>query len=126
MNISISRIDRLGAGVSSLCAIHCALMPFLAAILPLAGFRFLDDARFEWVMIALSITLASLGVRRGIHLHHDNRVWILFGAGAISLLASRVLAHGVFQLAFAVAGGLLFVFSHWINHRLGRSCGCHH
>jgi len=77
-------------------------------------------------MIVLSVILASLGVRRGIRIHRDHRLWILFGGGAISLLASHALAHGIFQLALAVTGGMLFVVSHWINHRLRRCCGCNH
>jgi MerC mercury resistance protein len=34
-----SHIDRIGAGVSFVCAVHCALMPFVIALLPFVGHR---------------------------------------------------------------------------------------
>jgi len=53
---NISSIDRLGAGVSFACAIHCAIVPFAATILPLLGFGFLADRRVECTVFLTSIT----------------------------------------------------------------------
>jgi hypothetical protein len=79
MNATVSRIDRLGSGVSFLCAIHCAIMPFVVAHLPLAGSAFLADERLEWSIVGVSIILAGMSVWRGIRIHQERRVLILFG-----------------------------------------------
>jgi MerC mercury resistance protein len=61
-SVSISRIDRLGAGVSFLRAIHCAVLLFAATVLPLLGFGFLADERVEQMFLLTSIALASASV----------------------------------------------------------------
>ena len=38
-----SRIDRIGAGESFLCAIHCMLMPLIVTVLPFIGHSFLTS-----------------------------------------------------------------------------------
>ena len=55
--------DRLGATASFLCAIHCAALPFVLAVLPLLGLSFLADHRFErgFVMFACALALTALG-----------------------------------------------------------------
>jgi MerC mercury resistance protein len=66
-----SHIDRIGAGVSFVCAVHCALMPFVIALLPFAGHSFLADGRLENIIVAISITLAGLSVWAGIRVHGE-------------------------------------------------------
>ena len=78
--LSISRIDRLGAGVSFICAIHCAIVPFAATVLPLLGFGFLADERIERTVLITSIGLASASVCWGIRVHRQRRILLLFGA----------------------------------------------
>src|SRR6478672_8405035 len=50
--------DRFGATASFLCAIHCALLPFVIAVLPALGLAFLADHRFERGFIAFASVLA--------------------------------------------------------------------
>lgn len=61
MNSSVltSRLDRLGAGVSFACAIHCAIMPFVIALMPFIGYTFLADERLENIIVGLSVALAA-------------------------------------------------------------------
>src|SRR5690348_9027020 len=56
--------DRVGATASFLCAVHCALLPFVIALLPLIGLGFLADHRFERVFVACAAALASRSEER--------------------------------------------------------------
>ncbi len=120
--LNISRIDRLGASISFLCAIHCAIVPFAATILPLAGFGFLADERLERMVLMTSIALASASICWGIRIHRQRRILLLFGVALYLILAGRGLARGPAEIALVVLGAALFVFGHLLNHRLCKSC----
>jgi hypothetical protein len=128
MNLSydISRIDRLGVGVSSLCAIHCAIVPVAATVLPLLGFGFLADKRIEHTVLLVSIALASDSVCWGIRIHRQRRILVLFGAALLLMLAGRGFTEGSAEATLVVLGAALFVCGHLVNHYLCRRCQrCH-
>ena len=52
--------DRVGAVASFLCAIHCALLPFVLALLPFMGLEFLADHRLERAFVLFDGLLAVL------------------------------------------------------------------
>jgi hypothetical protein len=119
---NLARIDRLGAGVSLGCAIHCAVMPFAATILPLLGFGFLADERAELVVFLASIALAGTSVCWGIRIHRQRRILVLFGAALFLGVVGRVFAEDLVEIALVVPGAALFVCGHWVNRRLCRRC----
>jgi hypothetical protein len=57
--------DRLGATASFLCALHCAALPFVFALLPALGLEFLADHTFERWFIAFATLLATTMLVRG-------------------------------------------------------------
>ena len=118
----ISRIDRLGASVSFLCAIHCAVVPFAAIVLPLVGFGFLADERIERTVLITSIALASASVCWGIRIHRQRRILLLFGVALFLMLIGRGFARGLTEIALVVPGAALFVCGHLLNRHLCRSC----
>jgi hypothetical protein len=125
--LDVSRIDRLGAGVSFLCAIHCAIVPFAATVLPLVGLGFLADERTERIVLITSVALASTSVCWGIRIHRQRRILVLFGAALVLILAGRVFAQGVLEIALVVPGAVLFVCGHLVNNHLSRRCkSCGH
>jgi hypothetical protein len=123
---NISKIDRLGAGVSFLCAIHCAIVPSAATVLPLLGFGFLADKRVEHSVLLVSIALASTSVCWGIRIHRQRRILALFGAALFLVLVGRGFAQGSAEITLVVLGAVLFVCGHVVNHHLCRHCQrCH-
>lgn len=52
-------LDLTGTAVSWVCLIHCLALPFLIALLPLAGLSFLLDERIEWVIIGVSVAVGA-------------------------------------------------------------------
>ena len=118
----ISRIDRLGAYVSFACAIHCAVVPFAATILPLVGFGFLANKRVEHSVLLVSVALASVSVCWGIRIHRQRRILAIFGAALVLIMVGRGFADGFAEIGFIVMGAALFSCGHLLNHRLCRSC----
>src|ERR1043165_1712025 len=61
--------DRVGATASFLCAVHCAALPFVFALLPAIGLGFLANHSFERWFIAFATTLALTMLIRGYRRH---------------------------------------------------------
>jgi len=118
--------DRIGATASFLCAIHCAALPFVLAILPLVGLEFLASHTFErgFVMFACALALFSLG--RGYRRHHMSQPLTFALPGLTLLLLGVTLAEGysiVVHSVLVTIGGLLVAFSHFLNLRADRMAG---
>src|SRR5215831_16524451 len=63
--------DRVGATASFLCAIHCAALPFVFALLPALGLGFLANHGFEHWFIAFATVLALTMLTRGYRRHRE-------------------------------------------------------
>jgi hypothetical protein len=117
-----SLLDRLGATGSLLCAIHCALLPLLIALLPSIGIAAWLGEGFEqgFVMFAtlLGVSTLAWGYRR----HRAVRaLWLLLpGLAALWLgVGYAPLHHAVVPHAVVMTlGGTLVGLAHLANLRL--------
>ena len=112
--------DRLGAMASFLCAIHCALLPFVLALLPFLGLEFLADQRFERGFVLFACALALIALIRGFRRHQQPLPLLLAVPGLALLLLGvtyaenySVILHGVLK----TSGGLLLASAHFVNLR---------
>lgn len=118
--------DRVGFTASLLCAVHCALLPLVLALLPalglgIGGWIDLDQA-FVVFATLLGVTTLALGYRR----HRAFRAWalllpglLLVWAGAFTVLHT----HSVFHAAVMTTGGLLLAAAHLVNLRMTHAAG---
>lgn len=116
--------DRLGATASFLCAIHCAALPFVIALLPVLGLSFLADHRFEAGFVAFASVLASLALISGYRRHRRRLPLLLAVPGLVLLLLGVTFLHGNTPLLHSVlvtCGGLLVASAHFVNLRVDRS-----
>ncbi|MDQ3056449.1 MAG: MerC domain-containing protein [Pseudomonadota bacterium] len=113
--------DRVGLAGSFLCAVHCAVLPLVLALLPAFGLKiggWLDiDQAFVVFATLLGATTLTLGYRR----HRVFRAWLwlvpglgLVWLGAFTRLHNHTLSHAVVM----TIGGLLLAAAHFINLRL--------
>jgi hypothetical protein len=118
-------LDTTGVVVSWLCVVHCIVLPFAVALLPLAGLSFLLDESIELMIIAVSVAVAALGLLPGYFRQHGRlRAVILFAAG-ISLLGLGRAAFEddlALEVVFLLCGAGLITTAHLINRRLCRQC----
>ena len=125
--------DRLGATASFLCAIHCAALPFVLALLPALGLSFLADHGFERGFIAFASVLASWSIGSSYRRHRrPHAVWLLLPGLALLWLGAFIVDEhyglGIHAVLVAI-GGALLAGAHWTNlrfargHRDGLECG---
>lgn len=112
--------DRIGAAASFLCAIHCALLPFVLALLPFVGLEFLADHRFERGFVMFASVLALVALIRGFRRHQRPLPLILAIPGLALLLLGVTYAESysiVLHSVMVTCGGLLLASAHFVNLR---------
>ncbi len=118
--------DRVGATASFLCAIHCALLPFVLTVLPLLGLGFLAGHRFERGFVMFAATLALFALVGGYRRHRRPLPLLLAAPGLALLLLGvtwaiddPILVHS----AMVTCGGLLVASAHFMNLYIDRRYG---
>jgi hypothetical protein len=113
--------DRFGAVASFLCAIHCAALPFVLAVLPLVGLEFLADHRFERVFVVFACTLALLTLVNGYRRHRRPAPLMLAFPGLSLLLLGVTVAEQyplMLHSVLVTCGGVLLASAHFVNLRM--------
>ena len=112
--------DRIGATASFLCAIHCALLPFVLALLPFLGLEFLADQGFERGFVLFACALALIALIRGFRRHQQPLPLLLAAPGLALLLLGVTYAENysvVLHSVLVTCGGLLLASAHFVNLR---------
>jgi membrane-bound ClpP family serine protease len=114
--------DRIGATASFLCAIHCAVLPFVLAALPAFGLGFLADHGFERGFIIGASLLALGTVIHGYRRHRVRRALALLLPGLMLLWIGGFVmdAHStlMWHALFVALGGSCVAAAHLTNLRL--------
>lgn len=114
--------DWVGALASGVCAVHCALMPFAAAVLPSAAARVFSS---EWVHDFFAVVVLAtsfLAFVPGWLKHGESRIWGWVTSGLAMILVARLSAGEGMGLGgeslCTTAGGVLLLVAHRLNHTL--------
>lgn len=114
--------DRVGATASFLCAVHCAALPFVLALLPALGLGFLAEHKFERIFIACASCLALVALIRGYRRHRVASALMLVVPGLILLWLGAYVFDADNSLALhatlVVLGGCCVALAHIVNLRL--------
>ncbi len=129
--------DRVGAGLSLSCALHCLILPLLLALVPSLRVAVAEvtepsgwlawllwSHEVEWVVALTVIGFAGIVLLRGWLRHRQPNPLIWYAAGAIVLLlaASEVIEMGAYHGIQLALGGALIAMAHWRNLRATASC----
>lgn len=118
-------LDRAGVLVSAGCAVHCALMPFAAGVLSMAGVGFVASEATELALLAAAAVLAAVSLTSGCCHHRQWRPIALMLLGFALVLFGRGWApEGSPETMSVVAGGVLVASAHLANWRMCRA-RCH-
>jgi hypothetical protein len=85
--VTSTHLDRVGMAASTLCAVHCAVLPFVLGLLPLIGMGFMAHSWFEWGMVGLAATIGTVSLFRGHRIHRRHTAWCFFLPGLAFVLA---------------------------------------
>lgn len=124
----LKQADRFGASVSFLCAIHCALLPLLIAVIPALGVNIGGLADIDQALVIFVTCFGLLMLAIGYRRHRAYRAWallipglILVWLGAFSFLHE----HGIMHAIIMTIGGLLIAAAHIMNLRLNHRLDQH-
>lgn len=87
MRLATSHMDRVGMATSTLCAIHCAVLPFVIGLLPLIGLSFVANSLFEWGMVGFAAIVGTISLFRGHKVHRKHTAFCFFVPGLALVLA---------------------------------------
>lgn len=125
-----SALDRVSIGVSTLCAIHCALLPILLATVPAFSHLSADNHEFHIALVFLIVPMSLIAGLLGCAKHKDKVVLASIVTGLSLLLISAFLGHDLMgeigERVATVIASFILVFAHWRNYRLCRSKKCDH
>jgi hypothetical protein len=117
-------VDRLGTVGASLCAVHCALLPFALVLLPVLGLGILASPLFEICFVGFATLLAVSSLWHGYRHHHAYHAFLLLLPGLVALWAGILVpALHEGRVAHAITmsiGGALVALAHLVNMRLSR------
>ncbi|WP_183566539.1 MerC domain-containing protein [Mucilaginibacter sp. SP1R1] len=118
-----SRLDSIGITASTLCAIHCALVPVLFTSLPLLGLGFLANAWVEWGMIVLALMIGTYAIGLShLRIHHRVLPLILLVSGFAIIMLGHAFAKDRAEGVIVPVGGLLIAVAHFVNYKYTGVC----
>lgn len=118
---TLRRADRFGFAASFLCAIHCALLPILIALLPAFGLNVSGWIDLDQAFVIFATLLAGTTLTLGYRRHRAFRAWaLLLPALALVWLAtfSPLHHHDLTHAVLMTIGGLMLAAAHFVNLRL--------
>ncbi|HVR81175.1 MAG TPA: MerC domain-containing protein [Luteimonas sp.] len=130
----VPALDRLGATGSLLCAIHCALLPLLIALLPSLGIAVWLGEGFEHGFVLFATLLGLTSMVWGYRRHRAIRALGLLLTGLAALwfavlyapLHHALVPHAIMMTLGGTLVGLAHLANLRLNHRHVHSATCAH
>ncbi|MGF7075259.1 MerC domain-containing protein [Mucilaginibacter sp. 3215] len=122
------RLDNIGITASTLCAIHCAVVPLLFTSLPLVGLGFLANAWVEWGMIIFALVIGVYSIGLSYRRTHRRSVplFMLVSGFVIIMGGHAFTITGKSEAMIVPVGGLLIAAAHYVNYRYTGACNHNH
>ncbi|MFN2374385.1 MAG: MerC domain-containing protein [Cyclonatronaceae bacterium] len=112
-------IDKIGAGLSLLCLVHCIGTALLVGLIPV--FAIFGDFHI-WLLVPL-IPVAAIAIYNAACVHKRKMTAMVILSGIIIITISCLVFHGsVFELPGMLTGSMLLVTGHYLNHSSCRHC----
>lgn len=126
---ALRKADRLGFAASFLCAVHCALLPLVVAVLPALGLGVGGAVDFDQAFVVFATLLGATTLTLGWRRHRAFRAWALLLPGLALVWVgafTRLHDHTWTHAAVMAAGGLLLAAAHLLNLRLTHAARASH
>lgn len=123
--------DRFGIMASTVCALHCILVPTLLITGTVLPASLLDnDELFHRAMLWIILPAALLAFGLGCWRHKDRLVLALGTTGLIGMALSATVLHDVAgkvgERSVTLVSAAILVTAHYRNFQLCRSFSCGH
>lgn len=114
--------DKIGITVTSLCAIHCIMLPVILPVLPLLGLSAAHNHAFERIVLLVTMVLGFITLFIGFQRYHRKLYpfYSLFLGGFI-YWQKDVWGHQ-YEHAVLMVGAAFVILAHIMNMRLCNHC----
>lgn len=115
-------LDKVGIAITSLCAIHCIMLPVLLPLLPLMGLTVAHNHAFERIILLITMVLGFITLFAGFHRYHRKLYpfYSLFIGGFIYW--QKDLFGPAYEHYILIVGASFVVLAHLLNLRLCNHC----
>ena len=114
--------DRAAICFSSLCILHCLLLPLLLVAYPIGILVTLSDEIFHQIMVSVALPLSLVSLYVGYGHHKQNQLIVIGGMGSVVLMLPLVVPHEAISESgetwLTVSGALILCLAHVVNFRL--------
>ena len=118
--------DRLGMGLSLLCALHCLLTPVVILSLPFLARYYLMHPVVHLILAMAVVPVGIWAFISGFRRHHNYWIFVWGLPGLFLIAGIPYLVHSLQwnlnEPMLMVFGSGLLLYSHWLNRRACRSC----
>ena len=125
--------DNLGLLFSSLCLVHCILLPFLIIAFPTVAGFFVKDAHISHTLLLIFILpAAGFAIYTGYNLHGQVKplILILIGTALVAfgaIYGDKVFGHNhLMDTGVVILGSLFLVAGHLLNKNHCKKCAEDH
>ena len=123
------RLDKLAISISSLCIVHCLLLPIGIVLIPSIGLQTLADEAFHQMLIVAVLLTSCSALFMGCRQHKVWRVLAWGVSGLFLLIAAVLFGHDfgeLFEKGLTLIGSLFVIIGHVQNYRLCKQLACSH
>jgi len=123
-----AKLDNIGMTASTLCAIHCAIVPLVFTSLPLVGLGFLANPWVEWSMIILAFIIGVSSISLSYFRTHRKLLPLtLLVTGFLIIIAGHLFITSWIEAVIVPLGGLTIAAAHFVNYKYAGIChSCDH
>ena len=113
-------LDKAGIWVTTLCALHCLLLPVILPMLSVIGLGFIGATLLERTILGASLLVGAIALRQGIRRHRQvYPVGLLIAGGGLYWF--KDVFGGSMEPWVILLGAGLIISAHWVNLRLSAS-----
>jgi hypothetical protein len=122
------KLDAIGATASIICAIHCAIFPFIVLFLTFYGLNFAAGPLMEFSLISTSVLIGLFTFTHGYLNHHKSLLPLsIFLIGLSIVFISHYMFHDVThdgsispEMIFSPVGAFLIGTAHYLNRKFSK------
>lgn len=108
-------LDKLGMGISSLCALHCVAIPIVLVMGLDTLLPFLENRWLETFLIVGTFLVGFVAFAKGVFLHKRYSLFVIFSVGFLLIAVSEELNSTFLSLSTSLSGVTLIVLAHAQN-----------
>lgn len=116
-------LEKLGIGLSLLCAIHCMLTPILVAFLPVVSSNIFHNPAIESILLGSSFLIVGFTNVRNFKKYHQKYQPIAIMVFAMSIILIGHFIHSeIAETICSIIGGCLLAYSVYVDQQAKKVC----